>query len=120
VVAERLPKVNNGGKVNLNNTLTKTGRRSGQAGRVDAVCRLFGCRDLPGMLAALRSRGLGRQVRSWVSTDQNQPVTGADIKRAADPAALRMMAREQEMSPDELCDHVAEALPYLVETVSAR
>ena len=110
-----LPKVNNGGKVNLNDTMAARGGRPGQAGRVDAVCRLFGCKDLPGLMTALQSKGLGRQVKSWVSTGQNQQVTGAEIRKAADPAMLRMMAKEQEMSPEELCDQVARALPQLVD-----
>jgi uncharacterized protein YidB (DUF937 family) len=101
--------------VNLNDTLSKIGGQKGQAGSMDAICRLFGCKDMQGMMASLQSKGLGRQVKSWVSTGQNQQVTAADIKKAADPAALRMMAKEQEMSIDELCDHVARALPHLVD-----
>ena len=101
--------------MNLNDTLSKIGGQKGQAGSMDAICRLFGCKDMQGMMASLQSKGLGRQVKSWVSTGQNQQVTAADIKKAADPAALRMMAKEQEMSIDELCDHVARALPHLVD-----
>jgi uncharacterized protein YidB (DUF937 family) len=115
VVAESLPKVNNGGKVNLNDTMAKIGGQQGQAGSMDAVCRLLGCKDMQGMMAALQSKGLGRQVKSWVSTGQNMQVTGAEIKKAADPAVLRMMAKEQEMSPDELCEQVARALPQMVD-----
>jgi uncharacterized protein YidB (DUF937 family) len=101
--------------VNLNDTLSKIGGQKGQAGGMDAIVRLFGCSDMQGMMSALQSKGLGRQVKSWISTGQNQQVTAADIKKAADPAALRTMAKEQEMSPDELCDHVARALPHLVD-----
>jgi uncharacterized protein YidB (DUF937 family) len=101
--------------VNLNDTLSKIGGPKGQAGSMDAICRLFGCKDMQGLMAALQSKGLGRQVKSWISTGQNQQVTAADIKKAADPAMLRTMAKEQEMSPDELCDHVARALPHLID-----
>ena len=114
-VVKWLPKVNNGGKVNLNDTLSKIGGPQGQAGSMDAVMRLCGCKDMQGMMAMLQSKGLGRQVKSWISTGQNQQVTGADIKKVCDPAMLRTMAKEQEMSPDELCDHVARALPHLVD-----
>ena len=101
--------------MNLNDTLSKIGGQKGQAGSMDAICRLFGCKDMQGLMATLQSKGLGRQVKSWISTGQNQQVTAADIKKAADPAMLRSMAKEQEMSPDELCDHVARALPHLVD-----
>jgi uncharacterized protein YidB (DUF937 family) len=118
-VAKWLPKVNNGGNnVNLNETLSRIGGQKGQVGGTEAICRLFGCKDLQGLTAALQSKGLGRQVKSWISTDQNQQVTAADIKKAADPAVLRTMAKEQEMSPDELSDHVARALPHLIEQAS--
>ena len=115
-VAKRLPKSTTGETtVNLNDTLSKIGGPKGQAGSMDAICRLFGCKDMQGMMASLQSKGLGRQVKSWISTGQNQQVTAADIKKAADPAMLRTMAKEQEMSPDELCDHVARALPHLID-----
>ena len=66
-------------------------------------------------MAALQSKGLGREVKSWVSNGQNTQVTGADIKKAADPAALRAMANEQGMSPDEMCGHIAKILPHVVD-----
>jgi uncharacterized protein YidB (DUF937 family) len=103
--------------VNLNDTLNKIGDQKGQAGGIgiDAIVRLFGARDLSALLAVLQSKGLGRQVKSWVSAGQNQQVSGADIKKAADPAVLRSMAKEQELSTDELADHVARSLPHLVD-----
>ena len=82
---------------------------------MDAICKLFGASNLQGMMAKLQSKGLGREVKSWVSNGQNTQVTGADIKKAADPAALRAMANEQGMSPDEMCGHIAKILPYVVD-----
>jgi uncharacterized protein YidB (DUF937 family) len=82
---------------------------------MEAICKLFGASNLQGMMAALQSKGLGREVKSWVSNGQNTQVTGADIKKAADPAALRVMANEQGMSPDEMCGHIAKILPHVVD-----
>jgi uncharacterized protein YidB (DUF937 family) len=106
--------------VNLNTAdmkdmLTKMGGQRGQAGGMDAICKLFGASNLQGMMAALQSKGLGREVKSWVSNGQNTQVTSADIKKAADPAALRAMANEQGMSPDEMCGHIAKILPMVVD-----
>ena len=42
-------------------------------------------------------------------------VTGADIKKVANPSALARMARQEGISPEELCDHIAQALPGLVD-----
>jgi uncharacterized protein YidB (DUF937 family) len=106
--------------VNLNTAdmkdmLTKMGGQRGQAGGMEAICKLFGASNLQGMMAALQSKGLGREVKSWVSNGQNTQVTSADIKKAADPAALRAMASEQGMSPDEMCGHMAKILPMIVD-----
>jgi uncharacterized protein YidB (DUF937 family) len=109
--------------VNLNTAdmkdmLTKMGGQRGQAGGMDAICKLFGASNLQGMMAALQSKGLGREVKSWVSNGQNTQVTSADIKKAADPAALRAMANEQGMSPDEMCGHIAKILPQIVDQMT--
>jgi uncharacterized protein YidB (DUF937 family) len=106
--------------VNLNTAdmkdmMTKMGGQRGQAGGMEAICKLFGASNLQGMMAALQSKGLGREVKSWVSNGQNTQVTGADIKKAADPAALRAMANEQGMSPDEMCGHIAKILPQVID-----
>lgn len=99
----------------MKDMLTKMGGQRGQAGGMDAICKLFGASNLQGMMAKLQSKGLGREVKSWVSNGQNTQVTGADIKKAADPAALRAMANEQGMSPDEMCGHIAKILPMVVD-----
>src|ERR1700728_483396 len=99
----------------MKDMLTKMGGQRGQAGGMDAICKLFGASNLQGMMAKLQSKGLGREVKSWVSNGQNTQVTGADIKKAADPAALRAMANEQGMSPDEMCGHIAKILPQIVD-----
>ncbi len=99
----------------MKDMLTKMGGQRGQAGGMDAICKLFGASNLQGMMAKLQSKGLGREVKSWVSNGQNTQVTGADIKKAADPAALRAMANEQGMSPDEMCGHIAKILPHVID-----
>jgi uncharacterized protein YidB (DUF937 family) len=45
----------------------------------------------------------------------NQPISGNDIQRAVDPAKLQQMAQQQGMSTDEFSNHVAEALPDMVD-----
>ena len=102
----------------MKDMLTKMGGQRGQAGGMDAICKLFGASNLQGMMATLQSKGLGREVKSWVSNGQNTQVTGADIKKAADPAALRAMANEQGMSPDEMCGHIAKILPQIVDQMT--
>ena len=42
-------------------------------------------------------------------------ISGSDIKNVVDPQRLSQMAKQQGMSPDQLSDHVAQALPHLVD-----
>jgi uncharacterized protein YidB (DUF937 family) len=101
--------------VQLNDVLGKIGGQSGQQGGVAAISKLFGGNGLEGIMKSMQSKGMGKQVQSWVSNGKNMPITGADIKRVVDPAKLATQANQQNMSPDELADHVAQALPHLVD-----
>lgn len=89
--------------------------KTGQQGGIEAIAQLFGDHGLQGILSAMQSNGMGQQVRSWIGDGPNVPVAGTDIKKVANPSALARMARQEGMSPEELCDHIAQALPGLVD-----
>jgi len=100
--------------VNLTDTLGKIGGQQGQQGGIAAITQLFGNDGLQGIMATMRANGMGKQAQSWVANGKNLPISGADVKRVVDPSALSKMAQQQDMTPDELADHVARALPQLV------
>jgi uncharacterized protein YidB (DUF937 family) len=104
--------------VALTDILDKLGGQKGQQGGVAAIAALFGGKGLPGIISALQSSGLDKQVKSWIGNGQNMPVSGADIKRAADSQMLMRMAKQQGMSPDELADHIAQVLPQVVDSAT--
>jgi uncharacterized protein YidB (DUF937 family) len=101
--------------VNLTDTLGKIGGQQGQQGGVATITQLFGNEGLQGIVASMRSNGMGKQVQSWIANGKNLPITGADVKRVVDPSALSKTAQQQDMTPDELADYVARALPQLVD-----
>jgi uncharacterized protein YidB (DUF937 family) len=101
--------------VALTDILTKLGGQEGQQGGVAAIAQLFGGNGLQGIVSAMQSNGMGKQVHSWIGSGKNMPVSGSDIKNIVDPQKLSQMARQQGMSPDEMSEHVAEALPHLVD-----
>jgi uncharacterized protein YidB (DUF937 family) len=101
--------------MNLNDVLGKIGGQQGQQGGIKAISQLFGGNGLQGIMAKLQSSGLGQQVQSWVGTGQNQPISGSDIQEVVDPAKLQQMAQQQGMAPAEMSDHIAQALPHLVD-----
>ena len=98
----------------LTEILTKKSGQQGQQG-IEAIAELFGGKGLQAILSAMYSNGLGQQAKSWIGNGQNMPVTGADVKKMANPAALVRMAQQEDLSQDQLCDHVARALPQLVD-----
>jgi uncharacterized protein YidB (DUF937 family) len=100
-----------GKKVALTDILGKTGQQGG----IEVVSQLFGGHGLQGILSAMQSNGMGQQVKSWIGDGPNVPVTGADVKKVANPSALARLARQEGMSPEELCDHIAQALPGMVD-----
>jgi len=110
-----LPHSTTGETVNLTDTLGKIGGQQGQQGGVATITQLFGNEGLQGIVASLRSNGMGKQVQSWIANGKNLPITGADVKRVVDPSALSKTAQQQGMTPDELADYVARALPQLVD-----
>jgi len=101
--------------VNLTDTLGKIGGQQGQQGGVATITQLFGNEGLQGIVASLRSNGMGKQVQSWIANGKNLPITGADVKRVVDPSMLSKTAQQQDMTADELADYVARALPQLVD-----
>lgn len=104
-----------GETVNLTDTLGKIGGQQGQQGGVATITQLFGNDGLQGIVTTMRSNGMGKQAQSWVANGKNLPISGADVKRMVDPSALSRTAKQQGMTPDELADHVARALPQLVD-----
>lgn len=101
--------------MNLTDTLGKIGGQQGQQGGVATITQLFGNEGLQGIVASLRSNGMGKQVQSWIANGKNLPITGADVKRVVDPSMLSKTAQQQDMTADELADYVARALPQLVD-----
>jgi uncharacterized protein YidB (DUF937 family) len=99
----------------LQDILGKLGGQGGQQGGLDNIQSLFGGNGLQGIISQLTNAGMGQQVQSWVGTGENQKVSGQQIQQAMDPAALAQLARQTGMSADQISDHVAQALPHLVD-----
>jgi uncharacterized protein YidB (DUF937 family) len=95
--------------------LGKLGGGQGQQGGIAAISQLFGGNGLQGMMGALQAKGMTNEVQSWVRNGKNLPISGSDIKRAVDPQQLAAMAKQQGMTPEELCEHIAQVLPDLVD-----
>jgi uncharacterized protein YidB (DUF937 family) len=99
----------------LNDIAAKLGGNQGQDSGLASLQKVFSSSGgLQGLTSKLSSNGLGQQVQSWVGKGQNQPVSGAQVQQAMDPKDLQHMSEQSGMTPEECSDHVAQALPEMV------
>ena len=74
-----------------------------------------GLGGLGGLLSALQSGGLGDQVKSWVGSGPNAPVSADQVKSALGQDKLAELAQAAGVSHDEAAGHLANLLPQLVD-----
>jgi uncharacterized protein YidB (DUF937 family) len=105
--------------VALTDILGKLGGPEGQQGAIVAIAKLFGGSGVQDIVSALHKNGLGQQAKSWTGPGKNQPITGADVKKMANPQLLAQLAKQHNLSPDQLGEQIAQALPRLVEQATS-
>ena len=66
---------------------------------------------LPTLLALLENAGLVAQVRSWLGSGENLPVTAAELATAFTPEQLKQGAAVAGTTSAALLSHIAERLP---------
>ena len=99
----------------LTDIFDQLGDERGEQGAIAAISELFEAKGLQGIVGKMQSNGMGRQVHSWIGNGQNLPVSGADIKKAVDQQQLAKAAQEQGVSPEQLCEQIAQVLPEIVD-----
>jgi uncharacterized protein YidB (DUF937 family) len=73
---------------------------------------------LAGMLGGMRSRGLGGQVDSWVSPNENQPVSAQDLEQQFDPRELDEAAQQAGTDRASLLEELRQVLPQFVDRMT--
>jgi len=66
----------------------------------------------------LSASGMGAQVKSWISTGSNLPVTADQIKQALSHDELEMLALKTKLSVEEVTSHLAASLPHIVDRLT--
>jgi uncharacterized protein YidB (DUF937 family) len=99
----------------LSDIVNKLGGKDGQQGGIASLQRMVNSSGgLQGITSKLSNNGLGQQVQSWVGHGENQSVSGPQVHQAVGPETVNQMSRQSGMSPEETSDHVAKALPDMV------
>ncbi len=73
---------------------------------------------LAGLLAQLNQGGLADQVKSWVGTGANLPVSADQLSAALGPAVIGKLAAALGMDAGTVTNQLAQGLPQLVDTLT--
>lgn len=73
---------------------------------------------LNGILAQLEQAGLGDQVKSWIGTGSNLPISADQIKSALSSEQLHQLAQSFGVDIDQLAPLLAQHLPQAVDQAS--
>jgi uncharacterized protein YidB (DUF937 family) len=99
----------------MNDLTARLGGNQGSDGGVAILHKMVrSSGGLQGLIWKLSRSGLGQQAQSWVSTGENQPVTGSQVREAIDARQLSAMADQAGMTPEETSDQLARVLPVVV------
>lgn len=93
----------------------------GLAGLFGPLAQMLGLAEgaaggaLPVILAQLEQGGLSEQVRSWLGSGENLPVTAEELGSVFTPEQLNAWAEHAGTTPDAVLQVLAEHLPKAVD-----
>ena len=71
-----------------------------------------------GIVSQLEQQGLGPTVQSWVGNGTNQPISAQQVHQAFGTEAIEQLASKTGLSPQELLQKLAQALPQAVDKLT--
>jgi uncharacterized protein YidB (DUF937 family) len=77
-----------------------------------------GGKSLAGLVDNMQGAGLQDQVKSWVGTGDNQPVSGQQLTEAIGTDKLHNAAQAAGMTDQAAADSLAKVLPQVVDTAT--
>ena len=73
---------------------------------------------LASLVQSFTASGLGQQVKSWIGTGANLPVTAQQIQQALGSDRIRQLATEHGIDPQQISAHLAQILPVVVDKLT--
>ena len=73
---------------------------------------------LNAIVAKLEQAGFGDQVRSWIGTGQNLPITADQLKQVLGSDVVRQLAAKYNIPVDQVAEVLAHQLPLAVDRAS--
>ena len=73
---------------------------------------------LNAIVAKLEQSGFGEQVKSWIGTGQNLPITADQVRQVLGNDAVRQLAAKYNIPVDQIAEVLAHQLPLAVDHAS--
>jgi len=73
---------------------------------------------LNAIVAKLEQAGLGDQVKSWIGTGQNLPITADQVRQVLGNDAVKQLAAKYNIPVDQIAELLAHQLPVAVDHAS--
>jgi uncharacterized protein YidB (DUF937 family) len=84
-------------------------------GLLDGLKDTFKKTDIGSTLENFKSRGMEETFLSWVSPDENRPITKTDILNIFDDGTLKDISNKSGISKDEVPEEMSKILPELID-----
>ena len=110
--------------MNLSNEANKIVERTkGDAGHQSLIIETVGYLasrqgGLNSLIHAFEQNGLGHVISSWISNQQNTPVSAEQIKAVLGSQHIADLARNSGVTPDKVVEHLRNSLPSLVDALT--
>lgn len=90
------------------------------SGLAQAVLGMLGSQPngLGGLLQGFQRAGLDDVIRSWISTGQNQAISGAQLREALGGDRVDALATQAGLSPDQGLGALTQLLPSLIDRLT--
>jgi uncharacterized protein YidB (DUF937 family) len=89
--------------------------REDNAGILDELKDSFKKTDIGSTIDIFKKKGLGGVFSSWVSPDENKPVTKDQIKEIFGLKKIEKISKRSGMSEDDVSDHISKLLPEIID-----
>jgi len=73
---------------------------------------------LQGLIEAFKEKGLGDAMSSWISTGENQPVSGDQVQHALGSDLIQQIAQKLGSSKSEVSGGLANLLPDIIDKLT--
>jgi len=69
---------------------------------------------LSGLIQKFEANGAGGIIQSWISNDDNQPISGEQLQQVLGSEAVANLAQKVGLAPDQASNLLSQMLPHVV------